>query len=167
EHADLLAMRASVFANPVAAFLLEGCQHEVGFRSPSGYGPFQIQCRADVFKPDGLSDLKTIGDMDDLHSSITGFGYYRQAALYRHIVHTACGRWLPFNFIVVEKAAPLYRCRVVELDDDYLALGWQEIESALIEIGQRTEANDWADHRDAEQLAPPNWLRERAMRMAA
>ncbi len=65
---------------------------------------------------------------------------------------------LPFSFIVVEKAAPLYRCRVVDLTDDYLAIGWSEVEAALIEIGHRTMANDWRDHRDADVVSPPTWM---------
>lgn len=159
DHSDLLAMRASVMNNPVAAHLLEDVEHEVGFRMPSGYGNFMIQCRADVFRRGGwMSDLKTCTDLDDFAASVTSWGYYRQAALYRHIVHAATGQWLPFSFIAVEKTAPLYRCRVIELDDHYLEIGWRECEAALAEIGQRTNANDWDDHHHAEVLEPPNWM---------
>ena len=159
DHIDLLAMRASVMANPVASHLIDGAEHEVGFRMPSGYGDFQIQCRADVFRRGGwLSDLKTCPDLDDFAASVKSWGYYRQAALYRHIVHAATGQWLPFSFIAVEKTAPLYRCRVIELDDDYLAIGWREIDAALTEIGRRTHANDWHDHHHAEVLETPTWL---------
>lgn len=162
DHADLVAMRASVFANPVAAYLLGGSEHEVGFRMPSGYGKFAIQCRADVFQPGAwLSDLKTCNDVDEFASSVMTWGYHRQAALYRHIVHAACGEWLPFSFIVVEKTAPLFRCRVIELTDDYLVDGWTEVEAALSAIGECTASGDWSDHRDAELLAPPEWKRRR------
>jgi hypothetical protein len=65
---------------------------------------------------------------------------------------------MPFSFIVVEKSTPLFRCRVIDLDDDYLEIGRREIEAALHEIGRRTETNDWADHRDADLLLPPPWL---------
>jgi len=163
DHVDLQAMRASVFANPVAAHLLHSAEHEVGFRMPSGYGPFQVQCRADILHRRGrLADLKTCGDVDDFAGSVLTWGYHRQAALYRHIVHAACGEWLPFSFLVVESKAPLYRCRVVDLTDDYLATGWEEVEAALIEIGRRTVANDWRDHRDAESVDIPSWKRRAA-----
>ena len=109
DHVDLLAMRASVLANPVAAHLIEDAEHEVGFRMPSGYGNFTIQCRADIFRRgDGISDVKTCTDLDDFAASVTSWGYYRQAA--------------------------------------------------LIDIGQRTNANDWDDHHHAEVLEPPNWM---------
>ena len=165
DHADLLAMRASVMANPVAAHLLDEVDHEIGFRMPSGYGNFSIQCRADVFRRGGwLSDLKTCADVDDFAGSVSSWGYYRQAALYRYIVHAACGQWLPFSFIAVEKTAPLYRCRVIDLTEDYLAQGLEEIEAALIDIGKRTASGDWGDHRDAESVALPNWMqRQRAL----
>ena len=165
DYVDLMAMCASVMANPVAAHLLDKVEHEIGFRMPSGYGNFAIQCRADVFRRGGwMSDLKTCTDLDDFAASVTSWGYYRQAALYRHIVHTATGEWLPFSFIVVEKSAPLFRCRVIDLSDDYLARGWEEIETALIEIGKRTASVDWRDHRDAESVALPNWMqRQRAL----
>jgi hypothetical protein len=57
----------------------------------------------------------------------------------------------------MEKAIP-YRCRVVDLDDEYLAIGWREVSSALEEIGRRTSEKDWGDHRDAEVLVPPTWM---------
>ena len=62
------------------------------------------------------------------------------------------------SFIAVEKNGPLHRCRVIELDDEYLSIGWREVEAALIKIGRRTDANDWDDHHHAEVLEPPNWL---------
>jgi hypothetical protein len=119
------AMAASVRANPIAMFLLEGAEHEVGFRMDASQGPFQVQCRADILHRWGhLADIKTIADVDGFSASVSSYGYHRQAALYRWIVSQACGgELLPFSFIVVEKAAPLYRCRVVDLDDEYLAIG--------------------------------------------
>jgi len=159
EHVDLLAMRASVMANPVAAHLIEGAMHEVGFRMQSGYGDFAIQCRADVFSRGGwISDLKTCPDLDDFANSVKSWGYYRQAALYRWIIHAATGEWMPFSFIAVEKEGPLNRSRVFELDAEFLAIGWREVEAALIEIGRRTDANDWDDHHYAELLETPTWL---------
>ena len=169
EWTTLHSMAASVRDNPIAWSLLEGAEHEVGFRMPSTSGPFQVQCRADVLhRWDCLADVKTTGDVDEFGKSISSYGYHRQAALYRWIVSHACGgKLLPFSFIVVEKAAPLYRCRVIDLTDEYFAIGWQEVEAALIEIGRRTTANDWSDHRDADSIAPPHWLRESMHQRAA
>lgn len=151
------AMRASVFANPVAAGLLSGAEHEVGFRMSAPQGGFKVQCRADVLhRWNHLADLKTTGDVDTFASSVETYGYHRQAALYRWIVSNACGgRLLPFTFIVVEKEAPLYRCRVIDLDETYLAIGWHEVETALVEISHRTKSGDWHDHREADLISPP------------
>ena len=166
EWDSLHRMRDSVMANPVAASLVEGAEHEVGFRLD--HGPIKVQCRTDVLhRWEHMADLKTTTDLDDFAKSVVNYGYHRQAALYRWIVHEACGRWLPFSFVLAEKAEPFYRCRVIDLTNEFLDIGRQEIEAALADIVDRTNGNDWLDHRDAELVAPPSWLRERAQRIAA
>jgi len=169
EWEALHAMAASVAANPIARSLLEGAEHEVGFRMAAPHGAFKVQCRADVLhRWDHIADLKTTADIDAFAHNVPTWGYHRQAALYRWIISHACGgSLLPFSFVVVEKAAPLYRCRVVDLDRDFLALGWQEVEGALVEISRRYATSDWADHRDAESVSPPSWLLHRRASEAA
>ncbi len=156
----LHAMAESVRANPIAASLLEGAEHEVGFRMEIAHGGFRVQCRADILhRWSHLADFKTTADVDAFASSVSTYGYHRQAAFYSWLVSHACGGvLLPFSFIVVEKSPPLYRCRVIDLDEEYLALGHREVQAALAEIGRRTALNDWADHRDAESLSPPRRL---------
>ena len=68
-------------------------------------------------------------------------------------------------FVVVEKTEPQFRCRVIDLENDYLSLGWDEVEAALEEISRRTADDDWDDHRDAEVVSPPRWLAERSTRV--
>jgi hypothetical protein len=159
-------MADSVRANPVAASLLEGAEHETGFRMANG--PIQVQCRTDILhRWQHLGDLKTTTDLDDFAKSVVNYGYHRQAALYRQIVYAASGRWMPFSFILAAKEPPFYPCRVIDLTDEFLDIGAEEVEAALVDIGHRTTRNDWADHRDAESICPPTWLRERAARRAA
>ena len=160
---DLHRMRDSVFANPIAASLLGGAEQEIGFRRK--HGPIQVQCRADILhRWDHMADLKTTTDLDEFASSVVNYGYHRQAAWYRWGVAEECGKTLPFSFIVVEKKEPLYRCRVIDLTPEFVAIGQREIETALADIVRRTKTNDWNDHFDAESLAPPGWL---AAKMAA
>jgi len=160
DHARIEAMRASVLANPVAAGLLTGAEHEVGLRMTAPQGGFKVQCRADVLhRWNHLADLKTTADVDDFAHSVANYGYHRQAAFYRWLVSHACGgELLPFSFIVIEKEAPLYRCQVIDLDEEYLAIGWQEVANALEEIGRRSVTGDWQDHREAASVSPPGWL---------
>ena len=161
-------MADSVRANPVAADLLAGAEQEVGFRMPSPYGAYQIQCRADiVHRWDHLADLKTTDDLDGFQRTVVNHGYHRQAALYRFIVRQACGKVLPFSFIAVEKEPPLYRCRVFDLTEEFLTIGWQEVEAALVDIGRRYATGDWSEHRDAESVRPPGWLMHRFAAEAA
>lgn len=159
-------MADSVRANPVAASLLEGAEHETGFRMP--HDSIQLQCRTDILhRWQHLADLKTTADVDDFAGSVVTYGYHRQAALYRRIVNAACGRWLPFSFILAEKCEPFFRCRVIDLTTDFLDIGAEEVEATLVDIVDRTRRNDWSDHREAESIEPPTWLRERSMRRAA
>jgi hypothetical protein len=171
EWETLHAMATSVRANPIAMSLLDGSEHEFGFRMDAPQGPFQVQCRVDVLQKRDrhLVDVKTTADVDGFSASVSTYGYHRQAALYRWIVSHACGGELPnWSFLVVEKSHPQYRCRVIDLDEEYLAVGWREVSSALEEIGRRTADNDWNDHRDAEVLVPPSWMvREQAIREVA
>ena len=161
-------MRDSVHANPVARFLLDGAEHEVGFRMTLPGSTVQVQCRADVLhRWSHLADLKTTTDLDDFSHSVTTYGYHRQAALYRWIVQQACGEVLPFSFIVVEKAAPFYRCRVIDLSPKFLAIGWQEVEETLAAIAERMATGDWGDHHDADLVEPPTWLLRSLMPPAA
>ncbi len=126
-------MAASVRANPIAQSLLDGAEHELGFRMDAPRGAFQVQCRADILhRWSHIADLKTTADVDDFAHSVSTYGYHRQAALYRWIISHACdGELLPFSFIVVEKAPPLYRCRVIDLDKDYLAIGSIPVRSCV------------------------------------
>jgi len=159
----LYAMRESVLGNGVARGLLEGAEQEVGFRMSSPYGNFQLQCRADVLRRwTLLSDLKTTADVDDFAHSVRTYGYHRQAVLYQWIVSQAGGELLPFSFIAAEKDGPLYRCRVFDLDPVLLEQGWSEVETALIEIGERTAKGDWNDHRDADIVTAQGWPRSGA-----
>jgi hypothetical protein len=57
-------------------------------------------------------------------------------------------------------------CRVVDLDEKYMAIGWREVSSALGEIGRRTAEKDWSDHRDAEVLVPQSWMVREQMNRA-
>jgi hypothetical protein len=53
---------------------------------------------------------------------------------------------------VVEKSHRQYRCRMVDLHEEYLAIGWRDVSSPLEEIGRRTSEKDWGDQCDAEVL---------------
>jgi len=156
---QLHRMAESVRANPFAACLLESAEHEVGFRMEADYGPYKIQCRADILhRWSHIADLKTTADIDDFARSISNYGYHRQAALYRHIIYRECKKTLPFSFIAVETIEPFYRCRVIDLSPEYLSIGWEEVEQALKDIGDRTRRDQWNDGGDAIQVDPPGWL---------
>ncbi|TVR46240.1 MAG: hypothetical protein EA402_02905 [Planctomycetota bacterium] len=157
EVAMIDAMEQAVRANPYAQCLLDGAEHEVGIRRKSPYGDYRVQCRVDVWRKSALAaDLKTTGDLDGWAKSVMAYGYHRQAAFYRWLIHEETGDWLPFSFIVVEKSAP-HRCRVIDLDEVYLVRGWEEVEQALHGIGHAYANNDWSDP-GYQFLNAPGWM---------
>jgi len=154
-------MEAAVRANPYAAALLDEAVHETSFRMPSPYGGCDIQCRADILhRWSVLSDLKTCDDVDSFHRAVVDKRYHVQAALYRLIVAEACGKWLPFVFIAVEKQAP-HRCRVVELSDRYLGIGHRIVDQALHDLAECFGTGDWSDPTPCDVIDPPKWLVDR------
>ncbi len=157
ELAQIDAMQAAIATNPYAQCLLDDAGHEVGIRRPSPYGAYAVQCRLDIWRPGSLAaDIKTTGDLDGWAHSVTRYGYHRQAAFYRWLVHQETGDWTDFSFVVVEKTAP-YRCRVIDLDQTYLRWGWQEVEQALLGIAACYQSGDWSDP-GYQHLTAPGWM---------
>ena len=151
-------MEESIRANSQAAALIEDSDSEVGIRNDSPFGNYKVQCRMDLFKPDGhIADIKTTNDVDDFAKSVHSYGYHLQCCLYSWLHFLETGKWIPFLFIVVEKQAP-YRSRVYQIDDDYLQYGFRAIRSALEEIGSCYESGDWSDP-NYELLRAPTWMR--------
>jgi len=151
----------SIDANPYARVVVAGAEHEVGFRMDSPYGAYRVQCRADLLHCwELIVDVKTVADVDSFERSIVDHGYHRQAAFYSWLIGLACGKSLPFCFVAVEKSAA-GRCRVIDLDEEWLEIGWRQVEQTLRDIGRSIAKDDWDDPKQRVQLPVPDWYRRR------
>jgi hypothetical protein len=160
DWATIHGMRDSVYANAAARFLIVGAEREIGFRGSDPETGVTIQCRADLLPANSIVDYKTTKSLDTFARSVAGFGYHRQAALYRHLVRLGTGEKepRPFYFIAVEKSPPLYRCRVFSLTAAFYQAGADEVSALLREVRDRTDTHHWADDQHVIDLAPPPWL---------
>lgn len=92
--------------------------------------------------------------------SVASYGYYRQAAFYKTIAQLNGLEIYDFIFLVVSITEP-YTVDLFRLDEEFIDMGMQEIDEAMIELIERTENNDWSG-RGADQvvsLSPPSFLK--------
>ena len=68
-----------------------------------------------------------------------------QGALYSRLVELATGvPVLRFYFVVCEKKAP-FACSLVQLSDERLKRGWEQVESAIERVKDCQETGSWWD----------------------
>lgn len=152
------AMETSVRENAYADVMLDGAEHEVGVRRAAPGERYQLQCRMDIYRPGVLiADIKTTANLDEFEKSVVKYGYHRQAAFYQWLCAEETGMVVPFSFIVVEKQAP-YRSRVIDIDPDYLAIGWAEVSETLTRIDACYQTGNWRDSQH-QVVSPPSWMR--------
>lgn len=107
-----------------------------------------------------IVDLKTMNDASKwgFERAVHKFRYYFQAAWYRRLVKELTGETLPYLIVGVETAAP-HLTRVMELTDDYLAIGERDMDRAIATYLHAVETGVWPGYTDAiEPLDPPHWL---------
>ncbi len=185
------AMLLSLQRHPLVAALLAQGRPQVTFRRESERYGMQVQVRPDWFseqpisRPDlgldsgglpYLADLKSTEDFNlwfdvlDPESPrsgkpVTDFGYYRQAGMVQWVANQDVGRTAHYH-IVVEKKQP-YRVGVVQLTDEYLELGFNEVDADLQRLKACLTANVWPGSvTRVISLAPPQWLLDRGVRQA-
>lgn len=156
EWEQVIAMRDSVMAHPVARELFTGHRAEASvFWDEDGQ---TYKCRPDAWKPGLLVDLKTTvnADPNEFGKVAHGFGYHQSAAHYIDGVKAATGEDLPFRFVLVEKTAP-YFVSVVELDWEAIGIGRGLNERAKRIYAECVETNTWPGYPAAEPVSLPNW----------
>ena len=145
------------------------------FRTPRLSLGFSVQCRADVYNPQGceaslgqpfLADIKTIGEMDDFPKHFHQYGYYRQAPFYQRVIRTvaqldsAVVPPVKAFFIAVEKQEP-HGCTVYEADAASITLGLREIDSDLARLAECYRSGVWPNSPDYQQVFLPAWYLDR------
>ena len=109
---------------------------------------------------DAIVDLKTMADASKygFEKSVHQFKYYMQAAWYRRGVEALTGERLPYLIAGVETKAP-HLTRVMEVSEDYLAVGEAAMDRAIAIYLNCTESGEWPGYTtEIEALDPPHWL---------
>lgn len=111
-----------------------------------------VKCRCDHLRGTVISDLKTIGDVDDWKRQIIRCGYWFSGSWYRRVMRAETGQPHTFRLIFMEKKAP-YRWRIIDLMADYVMHGDAKVEQAMEDIRQANKYQDWSDTGDVVQIA--------------
>lgn len=160
---DLLAasrMASAVRRHPVASRIFSEGTPEVSMYWIDETTGVTCRGRLDWIRDNAIVDLKTIASADahTIRRQSLNFGYAQQADFYRRGVHATTGEWLPFVHVFVESDAPHF-VHVVQLDDDFLALGSAKNDEALALYAQCESNNDWPAYNpnDITLIHPPAW----------
>lgn len=156
----------AVMSHATASFLLR-VDGEPELPMTADYMGCECKCRFDKLcqSPSGaiILDIKTTGKASTpgaFVKSITSYGYHRQAAFYKQIAQLNEIEVTEFIFLVVSTCEP-FTVDCYSLDEEFLDIGLREVDSAMAELIQRTENNDWSG-RGADQivsLSPPGYLK--------
>lgn len=123
---------AAVWAHPVAREVMECCERrEVAYTAM--LGDIAAKCQVDMHGGATLGDLKTIGKMLSeraLQRQILDYGYHGQLAWYRRVMQASGVTVDRCVLIFVESAEP-HDVAVVEISEDWLALGDELVDQAL------------------------------------
>ena len=156
---DYAKARAIADALPAyARDLFTGGQAEVSmlWQHPSG---LWLRGQMDYYGH-AIVDLKTMADASKwgFERAVHKLRYYFQAAWYRRLVKELTGETLPYLIVGIETAAP-HLTRVMEVTDDYLAIGERDMDRAIALYLECTESGVWPGYTDViEPLGPPHWL---------
>ena len=150
EGAMVAAMADSVRNHDAACELLEEGQPEGVIRAT--IEGVKVQTRMDWYNPNmGITDLKTIADLDDIEEHFTEYGYDTQLAFYQMIAEEVMGHVPPVYVIAVEKAAP-NRTGVFAVSQTLLETKRAEIVPVLKQYAASVSADFWPTRYDAVRV---------------
>lgn len=150
---ELLGTVAGLRANPLAKRLLydEPGEPERGIQWIDEETGLTCRARIDKLLNGSLSwiiDLKTALSVshNDFAASAWAHGYHRQVAFYRRAVKALTGEEMPFVFVVVAKKPP-HECELIELDEEFVAMGEQQVTFGLRRLAECLETGRWTASR--------------------
>ena len=122
-----------------------------------------VRCRPDIAISGLLCDVKSIesAGIDNITKHIQAYSYHAQAALYPDVWERAGGGKCAFVFIFTEKREP-FEYRLVELDDDFLAIGQRAYREAMAIYAECQRTQVWPGYaRGVEKVSPARWFANR------
>lgn len=161
--AEVDAMTEAVLRHPIARELFEqpGSPEASVFATDPDTG-VDMRARFD-YLPDITAsnpravDLKTTGKKADkrgFERTVLDWGYDVQDRWYVHALRLATGLVMPFQFVVVETAAP-YFVAVHELDIKWQEMGDDKTKRALELYAACSEFNSWPGYPNEVQVSSP------------
>ncbi len=165
EYAALNGCVESLRKHPVAGSLLEQsgiC--EAAFFTEDGNLELAMRCKPDKLLSNGIvMDLKTTATgttAAKFVKSVAGFRYAHQEYFYRRVLRECGVEVKAFVFVAVATEPP-YTVDCYTLSAEFLQIAEVDVENALMELAERTRANDWLprNHNSIVELSPPNWMK--------
>jgi hypothetical protein len=164
EYAALHGCVDAVMNHPVAGKLLsQSGVCERAFMAYDSNLELLTRCKPDKLIDNGLVvDLKTTATgtkASKFVKNITSFQYHCQEYFYRRVLKAFGIDVKAFVFIAVQTEPP-YTVDCYTISEEFLRLAEADIENALIDLAERTRANDWLprNHNSIVELSPPNYL---------
>ena len=150
----------AVWAHPEAFKVLDDCVgREVAYQAT--IDGTAVKCQADLYsgRSGTLGDLKTIGKMLSeraLQRQILDYGYHGQMAWYRRVMR-ACGVTVNRCVLIFVEAAAPHDVAVVDVSDEWLALGEELVDQALAAYAQVMAGNAVGRFPGVVALDVPAW----------
>ena len=163
-YADAMRMADRLRADPTIAAILAASpkiEHSA-YAADQEFGEL-VRCRPDIAISGLLCDVKSIesAGIDNITKHIQAYSYHAQAAIYPDVWERAGGGKCAFVFIFTEKREP-FEYRLVELDDDFLAIGQRAYREAMAIYAECQRTQVWPGYaRGVEKVSPARWFANR------
>lgn len=148
----------AVQTHPEAAKVLAQCvDRERVFQAT--LDGIEAKSQGDLYGGGLLGDLKTIGKMLSeraLQRQILDYGYHGQFAWYRRVMR-ACGVTVDRCVLIFVEAAAPHDVAVVDVSDEWLALGEELVDQALASYAQVRAGNVFGRFPHPVALEVPAW----------
>ncbi|MCC7334404.1 MAG: PD-(D/E)XK nuclease-like domain-containing protein [Pirellulaceae bacterium] len=128
-----------------------------------------LRCKVDklCLLPAGnvVMDLKTTGTgtkSEKFVKSVASFKYANQEYFYKKVLEANSVNIASFVFVAVSIDQP-HTVDCYTLSSEFLEIAETDVENALLDLAERTRANDWLarNHDSIIELSPPNWMKYR------
>jgi len=165
DYKHILQMMESVHKHKTAFELLNVAKNKAQVETNIKWTDDQtgVECRArlDLFEPSlRATDIKSSKSAKpgEFVRDALKYGYHRQRVWYRTAIFELTGEWIPFYYVVTEKAPP-YTTEVFEFDDDMDEIAHTSIRSILKGIAACQESGIWRRQSFGKivKLSAPRW----------
>ena len=118
-----------------------------------------IPCKArfDMLHPNGVEDLKSIADIENIDRDFQKFKYYIQAGFYTQAYFEAFGKWpefFKFTFVSTGEYVDMVTC---EAEHDYVEYGRMKAKELLEEFTECLTKDVWPGY-NGFTIRRPQWI---------